>query len=824
MFIKELFRHWTYQVFAPGTLLRNKYNAFKDLLRYDDRAMELIADLEDIHYGSSGADWARIVRLCNRLSADVENLVECLTVMNPTGYLSLKDYHKKISFYISMGLDILPGEISPPYVLPLSECSDHLEAAGGKAANLARIAGRTSLGVPRGFTVTANAFNYFLEFNGLRPKLDRLLGRMSLSDPGEPGHTASRMRELVSQARVPDEIAAQILKHARDLAAEGDKLAVRSSAVAEDGEVSFAGQYDSVLNVDPKDAIAAYKQVLLGKYSPRAVVYRIMNGLADEETPMAVLVLPMIRAKSAGAAYSLDPVDKAYGRDVASVYAVAGLGDALVGGRVEPEVFRFTRERDLGMISREAKKGPGSGTSDETAADLVRAVLEIERLFGRPMEVEWAADAAGKIHILQAGPIRSEPGSASAGPPPETDEHDVLMSGLNRITHGAASGRVHHVLDEAEPEAAPQGAVLVVETLSASLASVAARVNAVVAASGSRAAHFASVAREFGLPVAVCDDDPFALLAPGDEVTLDADTGTVYAGRVKALVGEEDNKRRRLPGPAGKRLEKVMPLIARLNLTDPEAENFAPEGVRSMHDIIRFCHEKGVAEMFSLVSKGGRGMTRAKKLESELPMVMYILDLDKGLYDSAADKDTVAPDDFRCEAMRAVWRGLADKDAVWSKAMPHMDWQEFDRVSAGIFKKDTRLLASYAVVSQYYLHLMIRFGYHFSVLDALCGEDEKNNYVNFRFKGGGGSYDQRLLRLRYIETALLRLGFDTRGKGDMLDAGLARKSAPVILDKTAALGYLMAHTRLLDMELTDKSQVDVLLRDFTVKAESEGWM
>ena len=59
MFSKELFRRWTYQVFAPGVLLRDKYNAFRELLRFDDLCLELIAAVEDVHYGSAVADWAR---------------------------------------------------------------------------------------------------------------------------------------------------------------------------------------------------------------------------------------------------------------------------------------------------------------------------------------------------------------------------------------------------------------------------------------------------------------------------------------------------------------------------------------------------------------------------------------------------------------------------------------------------------------------------------------------------------------------------------------------------------------------------------------------
>ena len=118
MFSKELFRRWTYQVFAPGVLLREKYNAFRELLRYDDACLELIAALEDVHYGGAAVDWTRVVHLTRRLRTSVNELVERLARLSPARHLDLPEYARKVDFYVQMALDLPSGDMSPPFVLP----------------------------------------------------------------------------------------------------------------------------------------------------------------------------------------------------------------------------------------------------------------------------------------------------------------------------------------------------------------------------------------------------------------------------------------------------------------------------------------------------------------------------------------------------------------------------------------------------------------------------------------------------------------------------------------------------------------------------------
>ncbi len=558
---------------------------------------------------------------------------------------------------------------------------------------------------------------------------------------------------------------------------------------------------------------------------------------------MAVLVMPMVDAASAGVLYTLDPGGPGRGREAMGVYAARGLGTAVVGGGIIPESVTLTRTSPPRVLARdpvgrETANREEPALSDENAVRLGEIGLRLEKLFGCPQDVEWAVAKNGELSILQSRPIAANAPDAAA-PPVAAEPEDgfgayvddgtsddtvldlskALLSGGRLVSGGVACGRAVHAQTVIDVAAVPGGAVLLTPTLSPALARLASGVAAVVAAAGSRAGHFASVAREFGLPVLVFGPEIFSAIKDGQVVTVDADAGAVLPGKVEGLFGRARESRPSRDTPAARRLEKLVPLVARLTLTDPESPDFTPAKVRSIHDIVRFAHEKAVSEMFSLVGRGGLGLASAKKLKTHLPLTMYILDLGGGLFESAQTRGTLGPEEIKSTPMWAVWSGLTSPDASWDDDVQHADWEELDRISGGIFGKDTRLLASYAVISLNYAHLMIRFGYHFSVLDTVCGSEGKNNYINFRFKGGGGSLGQRLERIEFISKALTHFGFAVTVKGDMLDARLAREGEVIVLKRLAMLGYLLARTKLMDITLTETTDLDALVNDFLAKTD-----
>ena len=841
---------WGQELFAPAEGLRMRYEAFKALLAADEKSLLLVAELEEVFAGGRQVDPARMRWLCGQLSEAVGEVVARLLGMHPGGYPGLPEALARIRAGLARQL---PPPISdssraqsplPPLVLPLELALGRPELAGGKAANLAA-AQRAGLNVPPGLFVSTGAFRLFMASGKLRSRLERLLRQVDLSRPERLGPLCAGMRALVLGAAVPDALA-QALREAADALSQqspepgGGLLAVRSSAVAEDGELSFAGQYASELNVPPGDIVDAYRRVVAAKYRARAVTYRVRCGLPDEGAPMAVLLLPMIQALAAGVLHTGDSLPGRAGSCV-TVFALPGLGDALVSGAAEPCVVRLARRVPAEVLDLSGCAGVELGPP--VLSELVLSGLVLESAFGGPQEIEWAVDQAGRVFVLQSR-AHSQAPAPQEGAEVVRPDAQALAEGLNPVAPGVGCGPVFHLDANADIPRVPAGCVLTVDALTPALARCVDRVAAVVARFGSRASHFGSIARESGLPVASGLTDARARLPEGLLVTVDGSAGRILAGCAETLLHgpmqRRDEERRRLAA----RFADLARQTCHLRLTDPEAPDFTPEGCASLHDLVRFCHEKAVAEMAGLAGQGaeddrpGRGLGKARRLKSDLPLSLYLLDLGGGLappltagVDPGAGPGAgpgvkhgakggssrtvdVLPEQIASAPMQALWQGLARSGEVWQDTGFSCDWQEFDRISAGIFRQDSRLLASYALLSADYLHLLVRFGYHFAVLDSLCGQRAEANYIGFRFKGGGGLPEQRLLRVRFIASVLTGCGFAVRVRGDMLDARLSRVGEAEVRRALILLGRLLVRTQRLDLGLADEGQAERLAQDF----------
>jgi rifampicin phosphotransferase len=201
-------------------------------------------------------------------------------------------------------------------------------------------------------------------------------------------------------------------------------VAVRSSGVAEDGaEQSFAGQFRTVLNVKGREALAEALRACLASADSAQVRSYGRNGAQ----PMALLVQRQVEARSAGVAFSANPVTGA--RDEVVINAVHGLGDRLVNGEVTPEELTVRGdevERGVAGAGGARRAGAGAGEpvlDDGRAREVARAARSLEAAFGVPQDIEWAFDEAGRLAILQSRPITAlppEPIPVPLDPPPGT--------------------------------------------------------------------------------------------------------------------------------------------------------------------------------------------------------------------------------------------------------------------------------------------------------------------------------------------------------------------------------------------------------------------
>lgn len=839
-------KNWAERIITPDRAVQKQFALFQDLLREDKKCLKLITALEEIAQQPVISDWSRAALLSRTLSDAVQRLVDCLVRMRPGTYDALGSSHARIHEQL---LAALPQPVicsQPPYALPLVSAWEHADVLGGKARALARILRETSIPVPRGFVVTTNAFFRFLEHNGLRQVIAKHLRGLNLRRPDRLKKAADNLREAILGGEVPESVQAELLavleKNKADLdLSAGSTWAVRSSARAEDGEASFAGQYATVLDVRTEDILGAYKTVLASKYDARALTYRLHYGLADDETPMAVLVLPMVDARASGVMYSLDPLDMCRGACLV-ISAVKGLGTHLVDGSTVPDIFLVSRQDPEHFLAkqpapRQAVAGSAKAEKnvlcldEHSATSLARWGLELEELAGTPQDVEWAQTLDGERFVLQSRPIHlsdvaradmSDGQEQDQSTPRPADHISMLLEVGTPASVGVAVGKVHRIAGEADLEAVPDQCILVTPNIPPALVRLVHKVRAVLAESGGKASHFASVAREFGMPLVVGMGELDSTLENGQIVTVDAYRGVVYQGEVQELLEWHDKRRSNPPIPFQQKLEPLMALISPLSLIDPASPDFTPENCRSFHDLVRFVHEKGTQEMFSLVDEKGHGFRRARSLETDIPIVMHLLDLGDGLTVAAQEAKTLRPEHFHSYPMQAVWVGLADKDITWSKGLLHLDWERFDQVSGGIFSLKSSLLSSYALVARQYAHLLLRFGYHFAVLDAFSGERSEENHIQFRFKGGGGDAQKKGWRLAMLENVLQAFGFHVVIKEDLLEAKCMRMDHAATQLRLTVLGYLLGRTPLLDMALESEEHALRLAEEMRKKWQEKG--
>ncbi|MEU3724928.1 PEP/pyruvate-binding domain-containing protein, partial [Streptomyces sp. NPDC031705] len=309
------------------------------------------------------------------------------------------------------------------YVLDLQEAeATQVAVVGGKAAHLGGLSRIDGIRVPEGFCVTTDAFRRIL---AEAPAVEDGIDRLSRLDPGdrEAVRTLSgEVRRAIEGIPVPDDVAASITD-ALTRFGEGDAYAVRSSATAEDlPTASFAGQQDTYLNVvGPTAVLRHVSRCWASLFTERAVTYRRSNGIDHRSVRMAVVVQRMVFPHAAGVLFTADPVTG--DRKVATVDAGFGLGEALVSGLVNPDVFRVRDghvvAKTIAAKQRAVHALPAGGTqevavdvqrqeqpalTDAQVVRLVRLGRRIEAHFGRPQDIEWCL-VDDDFQIVQSRPI-----------------------------------------------------------------------------------------------------------------------------------------------------------------------------------------------------------------------------------------------------------------------------------------------------------------------------------------------------------------------------------------------------------------------------------
>ncbi|MFF1344005.1 rifamycin-inactivating phosphotransferase [Streptomyces sp. NPDC058290] len=322
------------------------------------------------------------------------------------------------------------------YVWGLQDVDEtQFAVVGGKGAHLGGLSRIEGVRVPGGFCVTADAFRRIM---AEAPAIGDRLDELSRMDPGDRERVrtlSAQIRRTVEGTPVPGDLAAAITGALGRLGEEA-AYAVRSSATAEDlATASFAGQHDTYLNVvGPTEILRHVSRCWASLFTERAVTYRQRNGIDHRTVHMAVVVQRMAFPQASGILFTADPVTG--DRKVATVDAGFGLGEALVSGLVNPDVFKV-RDGEVVAKAIAAKQRavtalPAGGTrevaidaqrrdqpslTDAQAVRLVRLGRRIEAHSGRPQDIEWCL-TDDDFQIVQSRPI------TTLFPVPEADDEE----------------------------------------------------------------------------------------------------------------------------------------------------------------------------------------------------------------------------------------------------------------------------------------------------------------------------------------------------------------------------------------------------------------
>lgn len=456
-----------------------------------------------------------------------------------------------------------------------------IPSVGGKNASLGEMYSKLTkkgIKVPNGFALTAGAYWDFLKSNELDKKIKIILTDLDARNVRALAIAGKRVRELILKADFSKEIREQVKKAYQQLAKQAGRknidVAVRSSATAEDlPDASFAGQQETYLNIHGEAALLeAVKKCLASLFTDRAISYRESKGFNHLDVALSVGVQQMVRSDLAtsGVMFTCDTESGFNG--VVLINAAYGLGEYVVKGRVVPDQYFVFKKglknnyksiisRRLGskevklIYSQVGTVQAGVSKSeqkkycltDEEGLKLAKWGMQIEKHYGRAMDIEWAKDGkTSEMFIVQA---RSE--TVKSQKQVNIIETYKLQKTGKQILTGISigqkigQGRVRIIESPKQLSNFKAGEVLVTRITDPDWEPIMRIAGAIVTEQGGKTSHAAIVSRELGVPCLVGAKNARKILKNGQEVTVSCaqgEEGKIYRGRLPFAVERTEIK------------------------------------------------------------------------------------------------------------------------------------------------------------------------------------------------------------------------------------------------------------------------------------------
>lgn len=450
---------------------------------------------------------------------------------------------------------------------------------GGKNASLGEMyknLAAQGIKVPNGFATTANAYNYLLEQTHLKEDIKKVLDGLNTHDVTDLAKRGAAIRKLIIATAFPKDLSRDIAEAYKKLSAfyktKNLHVAVRSSATAEDlPDASFAGQQETFLNVSGEvELLLAVKKCIASLFTNRAISYRVDKGFDHFKIALSVGVQKMIRSDLAasGVTFTID-TESGFANTVL-VSSIYGLGENIVQGKVDPDefyVFKPTQTiishsistKKIKMIYSSNPKQPvkdikvpaneqrRQSITDAQVLKLADWAMQIEKHYGRPMDIEWALDGReNQLYITQARPetIHSIRDYSVIEEYVLEKKSKVISTGRsvgNRIGAGIAN-RIMDIKDIAKFK---PGEILVTDMTDPDWEPIMKIASAIVTDKGGRTCHAAIVSRELGIPCVVGTGDVSKKIKTGQAITVscaEGDAGFVYEGKLPFKINKTSIK------------------------------------------------------------------------------------------------------------------------------------------------------------------------------------------------------------------------------------------------------------------------------------------
>jgi len=458
------------------------------------------------------------------------------------------------------------------FTLPFSKITrEDINMVGGKNASLGEMIKNLSakgIAIPDGFSITAESFRFFLEYNNLNLYLGKCMNRLDKESLDNLNEVGAECRELFLKTEFPDELTDAIKKAYIQLVEDNGiefSLAVRSSGIAEDSPTaSFAGQHDSFLNVRGiENLLDSVKHCYASLYNDRAIKYRLDHGFPDTQISLSVGVQIMVRSDkgSAGVAFTLEP--ESGNSNFIYITGAWGLGESVVQGAVVTDEFYVFKpllgkvdksliHRSLGKKERMIiydKDNPGKTIATDTTVSMRNKFIldenevvklaewcnEIEKHYGTAMDIEWAKDGnSGKLYIVQARPETVH-----------TKEKNIVIKEFRMLNPGQpvlkgkavgksiVAGKVKIIKSLADSRKVNKGDIIVADITNPDWNALLRKAISIVTNKGGRTSHASIIARELGIPAIVGTLEATEKLRDDQTITVscaEGETGHVYDG------------------------------------------------------------------------------------------------------------------------------------------------------------------------------------------------------------------------------------------------------------------------------------------------------